>query len=112
MSSRKSKAKWSKISPVLSETPLDGDRFGATLSCGRYDHDFSYDVDAFKISGDFGTSSYDSNVAPSDWRLSGTAGISYFFSPNKEFSLDGYVSQFDDGKSPDWAVSAGFKLGF
>jgi outer membrane autotransporter protein len=85
-----------------------GYRFGAAI-----EHDFSYDVDTFKVSGDdFGTSSYDSDYGPSDWRMSGTAGVSYFLSPTEEFMLDGYVSQFSDDDSLNFAISAGFRLGF
>jgi hypothetical protein len=77
------------------------------------EHDFSYDVDDFKVSSaDFGTSSYSSELAPSDWRLNGTAGFSYFMSPNKELMLDGFVSQFSDDDDLNYAVSVGFRFGF
>ena len=76
------------------------------------EHDFSYDVDAFEISGDFGSTSYTSDQAPSDWRLNGTAGLSYLMEKNRELTLDGFISQFADDDAPNYAVSAGFKFGF
>jgi hypothetical protein len=83
-------------------------RLGAAV-----EHDFTYDVDAYTILGDdFGSSSYSSDMGPSEWRMSGTAGISYLISPNKEIMLDGYVSQFSDDDSLNFAVSAGFRFGF
>jgi hypothetical protein len=73
---------------------------------------FNYDLDKFKVSGDFGNVSYDSDIGPSNWALSGAAGIGYMIDDNKELSLDGYVRQVEDGESPYFAVNVGFKMGF
>jgi outer membrane autotransporter protein len=72
----------------------------------------NYDEDSFKVSGDFGTASYDSALDPSDWMLSGAAGLSYMFDTNKAITLDGYVRQVQDGEAPYVAISAGLKMGF
>jgi hypothetical protein len=73
---------------------------------------FNYDLDSFKVSGDFGSASYESNVGPSNWAVSGAAGLSYMVDANKELTLDGYVRQVEDGASPYYAISVGFKAGF
>ena len=86
------------------------DQLTYRLSLG-VEHDFSYNVDAFKFSGNFGSVSYDTGDAPADWRLAGSAGISYLFAPDKEFNLDGYVSQFDKN-APAYTVMVGFKMGY
>ena len=86
------------------------DQLSYRLSLG-VEHDFSYNVDAFKLSGNFGSSSYKTNEAPADWRLAGSAGLSYLFAPDKEFNLDGYVSQFDKN-APAYTVMVGFKMGY
>jgi hypothetical protein len=73
---------------------------------------FEDDLDSFKISGDFGTVRYDSTVAPSQWAVSGAAGLSYRVDVNKELTLDGYIREVEAGQSPYVAVNAGFRMGF
>ena len=75
------------------------------------EHDFSYNADPFKISGDFGSASYTSNLSPADWRFIGTAGLAYLIAPNKELDIDGYASQFTKDTA-DYGVTVGVKLGF
>lgn len=84
-----------------------GYRLGAGVESTLY-----YDLDAFKVSGDFGSDSYKSDREPSDWRFNGQAGMSVFVAENAELNLDGYVMQLNDGDAPDYSVTAGFKLGF
>ena len=71
----------------------------------------SSDLDAFEVSGDFGSASYQSGVKPSDWALSGAAGLSYMVDANKELTLDGFIRQVEDGEPPYVAVTAGFRVG-
>ena len=70
------------------------------------------DLDSFKLSGDFGSASYNSGVSPSDWAVSGAAGLSYLVDDNKEVSLDGYIRSVEGGESPYYAITAGMKMGF
>ncbi|MCA3572678.1 MAG: autotransporter outer membrane beta-barrel domain-containing protein, partial [Aestuariivirga sp.] len=89
-----------------------GDNFTYRLGAA-IEHDFSYDVDDFTVMGDdFGTSSFASDMGPSEWRMSGTAGVGYLIAPNKEIRLDGYVSQFSDDDALNYAITAGFRFGF
>jgi hypothetical protein len=71
-----------------------------------------YDLDSFEISGEFGSASYDSDVKPSDWAVSGAVGLSYLLETNKMLTLDGYIRQVESGEAPYYAISAGFKMGF
>lgn len=74
------------------------------------EHDFSYSLDTFKFSGDFGKASYENDDTPADWRLVGTGGLSYLFAPNKQLSLDGYVSHFT-GDAANYGVTLSFRMG-
>jgi hypothetical protein len=88
-----------------------GDQLAYRLGVG-VEGMLNYELDSFGVSGDFGSASYNSDVAPSDWAVSGAAGLSYLVDPNKEVSLDGYIRSVEGGESPFYAVTAGFKMGF
>jgi hypothetical protein len=72
----------------------------------------NYDLDTFEINGDFGTARYNSGIAPSDWAVSGTAGMSYLIDQKQSVMLDGYVRQVGDGNIPFYAITLGYKAGF
>ena len=88
-------------------TPTLAYRLGAGL-----EHDFSYDIDSFKLRGDFGSSSYVSDIKPRETRLNGSAGLSAFVNENSAFTLDGYISQYNYGNPAEYTIMAGFKVGF
>lgn len=76
------------------------------------DRVLSYSVDSFDVTGDnFGTSSYQSELSPDNWRVMGSAGMSYQFAPNKSVNLDGVVSQGEDSGNT-YSVSLGLKIGY
>jgi hypothetical protein len=88
-------------------TPTLAYRLGAGL-----EHDFSYDIGSFKLRGDFGSSSYVSDIKPRETRVNGSAGLSAFVTENSAFTLDGYVSQYNYGNPAEYTIMAGFKVGF
>jgi hypothetical protein len=72
----------------------------------------SHQIDSFKVTDESGTITFRSTLDPSNWALSGAAGLSYAFDTNKEITLDGYLRQVEDGEQPFFAVSAGVTMGF
>ena len=88
-------------------TPTLAYRLGAGL-----EHDFSYDIDSFKLRGDFGSSSYASGIKPRETRVNGSAGLSAFVTENSAITLDGYVSQYNYGNPAEYTIMVGFKFGF
>ena len=76
------------------------------------EHDLSYKINDFTVSGNFGSSSYSSLVEPRSFRANGSAGLTYMITPQQAFSVDGYVSRSNYGNPTDYTLMAGFKFGF
>ena len=78
----------------------------------RAEHDLSYKIDTFSLTGTFGTSTYQSTIAPSSTRVVGLAGLFYALAPNQNLFANGYVSEIDSNSAPSYALTVGFKVGF
>jgi hypothetical protein len=76
------------------------------------ERDLKYDLDAFTLRGDFGSSSYVSGIAPRENRLNVSAGLGYLVGENSTMTLNGFISQHSKDANVDYKVIAGYLVKF
>jgi hypothetical protein len=77
-----------------------------------FERDLKYDLDAFTLRGDFGSSSYVSGIAPRENRLNVSAGLGYLVGENSTMTLNGFISQHSKDANVDYKVIAGYLVKF